>query len=668
MAFIIGLDTGGTFTDAALLDTQNKKVIATAKSLTTRHDLAIGVGDALNQVFTQWGGKAEDLSLVSLSTTLATNAVVEGVGGVVGLILIGFDEAALDRANLKQALGSDPVAFISGGHRTDGKPQAPFDEHALIEQLDLMATQVSSFAVASHFATRNPEHENRAKEMIIARTGLPVTCSSELSSTLGGPKRALTALLNARLISLLDRLVTATDSKMQSLGLNCPLMVVKGDGSLVNAEVARTRPIETVLSGPAASLAGAAFLASEPDGLVSDIGGTTTDIALLKNGMPQLSDTGAIVGGWQTMVEAARIRTSGLGGDSEVSWHDQDGKPAIKLGPKRAVPLSLAADSHPEIMDILETQLAQPIALPSDGVFILPVMPEGVPQWLTRSERKLAEQALQKPWSALADIATTQVALGAITRLMAKGLLLRVSFTPTDAVHITGQFVHFNQQAAILGGKLLARQKTPLGKHLADDEHGIARRCLDALVTQSALSLMDAAFAETNHGEAVVSSSPLLRQRLSTDTPQPNVAFIEIGLQSKLIALGASSSTHYPAIAKRLSAELVNPPHADVAGAVGAAAGAVRQRYSILVTQPSEGCFRVHLPERNEDFSDLDQAFAQAREQAEHYAKERAAQAGAHQIHLSCSEQIDKVDLGNDKELFLQARIIAEATGLPVSA
>ena len=106
------------------------------------------------------------------------------------------------------------------------------------------------------------------------QTGLPVSCSFELSSALGGPRRALTTLLNARLISLLDRLVRATEAQMAHLGLDCPLMVVKGDGSLLHIDYARTRPVETILSGPAASLAGAAFLANKKQALVADIGGT----------------------------------------------------------------------------------------------------------------------------------------------------------------------------------------------------------------------------------------------------------------------------------------------------------------------------------------------------------------------------------------------------------
>ena len=200
-------------------------------------------------------------------------------------------------------------------------------------------------------------------------TGAPVTCSHELSSSLGGPRRALTALLNARLINLLDRLVAATGSIMAAQGLDCPLMVVKGDGSFSKFEVARSRPVETVLSGPAASLAGAAFLAGTQTALVADIGGTTTDIALLQNGA-RLKPDGALVGGWQTMVEAADIRTCGLGGDSEVRPVSRGTGGGLTLGPRRAVPLSLLARQWPAAKEKLAAQLDIAVPMATDGRFV----------------------------------------------------------------------------------------------------------------------------------------------------------------------------------------------------------------------------------------------------------------------------------------------------------
>ena len=201
MTLVIGLDTGGTFTDAALLDTGAGAVIGTGKSLTTRQDLSIGVGGAIDRVLEAFDGDASDIGLVSLSTTLATNAVVEGVGGRVCLIMIGFDESALERADLARALGQDKVFFIAGGHSPDGSPQARLDEAAIHAAVSDTEGDISAFAVAGHFATRNPDHERRVRDLLLELGSAPVTCSHEMSSSLGGPRRALTAVLNARPVS-----------------------------------------------------------------------------------------------------------------------------------------------------------------------------------------------------------------------------------------------------------------------------------------------------------------------------------------------------------------------------------------------------------------------------------------------------------------------------------
>ena len=162
MTLVIGLDTGGTFTDAALLDTTAGTVLATGKALTTRHDLSDWCrrGDPA-KVLDEFEGKAADIGLVSLSTTLATNAVVEGVGGRVGLMMIGFDDAALERADLARALGQDPVFFIKGGHSPDGGPQAPLDQAAIRAAITATQGEVSAFAIAGHFATRNLNMRSR---------------------------------------------------------------------------------------------------------------------------------------------------------------------------------------------------------------------------------------------------------------------------------------------------------------------------------------------------------------------------------------------------------------------------------------------------------------------------------------------------------------------------
>ena len=664
MTLVIGLDTGGTYTDAALLDTATGTVRATGKSLTTRDDLSIGVGGAIRRVLEDFDGSAADIDLVSLSTTLATNAVVEGVGGRVGLLMIGFDETSLQRADLARALGQDPVFFINGGHAADGAPQAQLDEAAIREAVNATEGEVSAYAVAGHFATRNPAHESRTRDLLRDLTGAPVTCSHELSSSLGGPRRALTAVLNARLINLLDRLVAATEGIMADEGLSCQLMVVKGDGSLLESGYARSRPVETVLSGPAASLAGAAFLAGTRTAMVADIGGTTTDIALLQNGAPRLKPDGALVGGWQTMVEAADIRTCGLGGDSEVTPVGRGTTGGLTLGPRRAVPLSLLATQWPEVKDKLAEQLAVAVPMSTDARFVMPLMPNGVPAWLTRSEARLAAKAIEIGPSSVAEIAGTQLALGAVDRLIGRGLLTLATFTPTDALHVTGDFTGFDAEAAMLGAKLIARQKTGIGQPIAETPEELARRTLSELHRRTGLALMDAALAHDGAGEMQATNNPLLANLYRDDTTgKDSLVKLSLELGTGLVALGASAATHYPHVARRMGVELTVPDHAEVAGAVGAAAGSVRQRVMISVTQPSEGRYRVHLPEGPRDLGVMDEALASAREVAGQLAEERARKAGAASVSIEISEDIKLVPLGGGKELFIEALVQATADG-----
>ena len=664
MTLVIGLDTGGTFTDAALLDSAAGTVLGTGKSLTTREDLSIGVGGAIARVLEGFDGAPGDIGLVSLSTTLATNAVVEGVGGRACLVMIGFDETALERADLARALGQDPVIFISGGHNADGTPQARLDEPALRAAIESGRDGVSAYAVAGHFATRNPEHETRARNMIRELTGAPVTCSHELSSSLGGPRRALTALLNARLINLLDRLVAATETIMAAQGLACPLMVVKGDGSLLEAGFARSRPVETVLSGPAASLAGAAFLAGTQTALVADIGGTTTDIALLQNGAPRLKPDGALVGGWQTMVEAADIRTCGLGGDSEVRPVSRGTGGGLTLGPRRAVPLSLLATQWPEAKEKLAAQLDIAVPMATDGRFVLPLMPNGVPGWLTRSEAKLAAAALEAGPVAIAEIAGTQLALGAVDRLVSRGLLTLAAFTPTDALHVTGDFAEFDSEAAELGAALMARQKNGIGQPMAATGAVLAGMTLAELHRHSGVALMDAALAHQGAGEGQASGNPLLADLYRNTGPDDSgIVSLSLRLETGLVALGASAATHYPHVAARMGVDLTVPDHAEVAGAVGAAAGSVRQRVMISVTQPSEGRFRIHLPDGPRDVGVMEDALAAARDAAAALAESRAAKAGASSVTVTLEEDVKLVPLDADRDMFIEALIYATADG-----
>jgi N-methylhydantoinase A/oxoprolinase/acetone carboxylase beta subunit len=257
------------------------------------------------------------------------------------------------------------------------------------------------------------------------------------------------------------------------------------------------------------------------------------------------------------------------------------------------------------------------------------------------------------------------VALGAVDRLISRGLIALSAFTPTDAAHVLGQFTQFNKQAALLGAKLLSRQKNGVGEANAQSPEALSQLTLDTLAERSALSLLDAAFAQDGWPEGTASSNPLVRHALYQSDDSPLLVANSTRLSLPLIALGASAATHYPAIAKLLGAELIVPEHADVAGAVGAAAGSVRQRVMITITQPTEGRFRIHLPDGPKDLKDKEEALALARTTASELATSRAEQAGAKKVELSLSEEINEVQLAENKTLFIEGVIQAQAVGVP---
>ncbi len=653
MARLLGIDTGGTYTDDVLYD-ESGGVLAKAKALTRKHDLAIGVGEAMRKVLP---GDPKAVEMVSLSTTLATNALVEGQGGVVGLLLVGYPEKALERAGLRQALGQDPHAFIAGGHNAEGEAKAPLDRQAIREAVREMAPRASAFAIAGFFAVRNPSHELAAREIVREESGLPVTCAHELSAGLDAPRRALTALLNARLVPLIQQLVEAVQSLMRQTGLSVPLMVVKGDGSLVSDEVALAAPVETILSGPAASLVGARALLGAKDMMVSDMGGTTTDIALLHEGRPVLSASGASVGGYRTMVEAIAVHTVGLGGDSEVAAL---GPGRFSLGPRRAVPLSLLSLSHPNVTAHLGEQRDSLFAHSEDGRFLLRLRP--LPEGLTLRPAELALwEMLGKGPCAFDRVAKDYLSKRAAERLFERGLAILSCFTPSDAAHVLGLHEGWDALAAEQGAALLARQ---LGMQ---DGKRAARAVYDEVVSAGSEALVLAALAEEGFDLAGSEAfgRELLDRALGRKVANASLLATKIALKRPLVGIGAPAATYYPAIAERLGTQFLKAEHAEVCNAVGAVASSVIQRQRLVITQLAGGRYRAHLPCGVKDFLILEEAAEVAAVAAESKVRAMADRAGAAESVVEVERKDTIVPDRSGKPTFVESVVVATAVGRP---
>lgn len=662
MALLLGVDTGGTFTDAVLIRDE-KEVIATAKALTTRSDLALGIGAAVRAVLSQAGISAGDVSMASLSTTLATNALVEGQGGRVGLVYIGFDPRDLETQGLAEALRGDPCLVLAGGHSHAGGEAAPLDLAALKAWLET-EKGVSAYAVASLFATRNPAHENRAAAMIKEVTGRPVSASHHLSARLNGPKRALTALLNARLIGLTYRLIGRAEDVLHEIGITAPLMVVRGDGALMSAAQAKARPIETILSGPAASIVGARWLTGATEALVSDIGGTTTDVAVLRAGKPAIDPNGAQVGPYRTMVEAVAMRTFGLGGDSEVQIVAEGLVAAIRLGPRRVLPVSLlAVDASAIVHAALDAQLRSAVPGEHDARFVKAVAGMDA-AGLSEREKGLLER-IGAEVHPLGDVLRSRIESQSLQRLVARGLVQVAGATPSDASHVLGTLAAWDREAAEKTLALLGRKRTGAGETLAQDPAVMARMIVDQLTEQTSLALLETAFAE--EGAAFGDSPAELARHILMQrglAGHRGLITLKTGLAVDVIGLGASAATYYPAVGERVNTRMILPEHAGVANAIGAVVGRVTLRKSGTVTAPTEGKYRVHLESGPKDFSDPNAAMQRLRGALEQEAGAEARSAGAVDIQLSHLIDVRRAQV-EGREVFLEAVLTVEASGRP---
>jgi N-methylhydantoinase A/oxoprolinase/acetone carboxylase beta subunit len=658
--FNIGIDTGGTYTDAVIIDAQSHEVIATAKSLTTRGNLEIGVANALKAVVIESAERldSKQISLVSLSTTLATNALVEGMGSPVAAILIGFSDDMVKRSKLCEAIPSAKIIRIAGGHEYDGSETCALDEASLKEQVLALKGSVEAFSVSSNYSIRNSDHEQRAKQIVQQITVSPVTASSELSDGLNGPLRALTATFNVRIVSLIFSLVESVRRAMREQKIDAPLMIVKGDGSIASADSIIDKPIETILSGPAASVIGANFISSLNDFIISDVGGTTTDVAIVRNGWPTLNEKGAMAGGYRTLVRAIDMQTIGLGGDSEV---DINFKGIVSLKANRVVPLSLVCTRFPQVINQLQTSLSEGMGLAAAIRFIF--LAEGfdqqnLPSGLSPEDIELINRIGNEPKS-YDKIAARAADRSRLTRLLARGIVQVSGLTPSDAAHALGLQSQWSTRAARLACLMLGRSFGLIswkddGHVLESEIHQFAHRVFDTMVAKSSYLIINQL-----SGFDFTMDNPLIQAVISGEN-QLNDLSIQFTASIPIVAVGGPAQVFYAEVGKRLNSDCVIPENADVANAIGAAIGQIKIRAVIEITTTETGGYHLHHTGKPIFFSASNDALEQARTLASAFVTDKARLMGGGSVEVDI--QVERVDLPNmdsDRSL-IAATVVAE--------
>ncbi|MBG0790189.1 MAG: hydantoinase/oxoprolinase family protein [Desulfovibrionaceae bacterium] len=354
---LLGIDVGGTHTDAVAIDTADGVRVAASCKVATRHDdLLSSVTEALETIL----GKVDKnaVSQLNLSTTLSTNAIVQGKTEDVGVIV-------------SSGPGIDPHNFmpcrdfhvIDGSIDHRGNEVRALAPRQLSEAIDACRKNgVRVYASVGKFSTRNPRHENYIRRMVcncvdesVCEYADFVTLGHQLGGALNFPRRVATAYFNCAVWRLYNQFATAVEKALKDMGLaHVKVNILKADGGTMPLSQSRKMPVQSIFSGPAASVMGIIALTDIfHDSVILDIGGTTTDIAVFASGSPLIEREGIDIGSHPTLVTALKVHSIGIGGDSAISVSGPGGKQDVRVGPSRLGPSVCLGGDHVTLTDAL---------------------------------------------------------------------------------------------------------------------------------------------------------------------------------------------------------------------------------------------------------------------------------------------------------------------------
>ena len=649
----LGIDAGGTYTDTVIYDLEKRKTLCKCKALTTKWDFTIGIGEALAGLDQNM---LKQVELVSLSTTLATNAIVEGDGQKVGMIIMP-PYGRLDKGEITY----EPKAIVCGQLEINGKEIQSIDasEIRTIVNKFVSENKVKAFAVSGYAGAINPEHELKIKKIIQEETGLVVTCGHELSSILNFKTRAYTAMLNARIVPKLTGLILDLEKSIERMGIAAPIVVVKGDGALMSAGMAKDRPVETILSGPAASVAGARHLTGLKDAIVVDMGGTTTDTAALLDGNVITCATGSDVGGQKTHVKALDIRTAGLGGDSLIKW--EEGR--FSIGPRRVAPIAWLGAFYPgtqRALDALKQNLDKYALTTKDlQIFVLTGRTDNLN--LGPQEETILKLLKLRPHSIDELIDRTGVIFESglqLKRLEEHYIIQRCGLTLTDILHITGKFDRWSRESA----QILARMFASITKM---DLSEMADHLLGMAVERLVLEILKRQLSEETDPESLT-TNPVCRALLNNMLNGGNDQYaVQIELKRPVVGIGAPIHYFLPKVSKSLNVETLLPDNADVANAIGAITSNILVNKHLRIIPNQEEGFLIDGLAGAKHFNRFKDADKFARDEITRLIRKQALEAGtaSSEVELRTEDKISQAADG--KKIFMSRSIHAKICGRP---
>ena len=625
MSIGIGLDTGGTFTDIVIYDFSRDRVISKGKTPTTKEDLRICINNALDMADEKYLKEAVQ---ISLSTTLATNCCVENKGSRAKLILVGVTDSVMDwiKADSRFGLSAEDVLCIDSHSTYDGTVVDHPDWDKVIEDNAEFFADAQALAVAEVYAHRNGgEIEKRAREVLTERFGVPFVMGNELANDLNVMERGATAWLNARLLNTVRDFTDAVESSLEKRGVKAGRMVVRSDGSLMNMEVVLTYPVKTILSGPAASIVGGNELTEAENCLIVDMGGTTTDVSIVRDKKP-FTTKGIKIGKYATQVPGVFIDTFGLGGDSRIVM--DSGVPSLEA--RRVMPLCMASSRYPSSKDDIEKLMDQgKVRLrPLYEALYLVKEPED-PSMYTKDEMEVLDTLREGPIVFGSDI---DYLLMPTERLESEGIAMRCGMTPTDFMHIRGDFDAYDREASVLGARYMLKAMADYDDtqddlvRLTDDVYELVERKVYDNLLRIMLTKDYPKVFKDEPGEQIM--------ELIHDS-WDHEGFLELDFRADFTLVGIGAPTHLflPKVAEKLGCPYIIPRDAEVANALGAVLSDITSEVTLAVSVNTsyniQGNYLIYLPDGVLGFNKEAEAVEEAKKIALKMAEEDARRMGA---------------------------------------
>ncbi|OFV71052.1 hydantoinase/oxoprolinase family protein [Acetobacterium wieringae] len=658
----IGIDTGGTCTDVVAYNFENESIIAYGKTLTTKEDLSIGIGKALDKLPRECVEQAE---VIALSTTLATNACVENKGGRAKLVLFGIEKETVSKVGENYGLTmDDSLYFIGSKTKPTGKIVEAPDWDAFEEKLNENFESCDAVGIVEMYAKKTgAQFEKKAHKMIKDSLNIPSVCGYELFSENNIVKRGASAMLNARLIPVIEEFLSSVEKALAERKIEAPFVIVRSDGSLMTEKFTATRPVETLLCGPVASVMGAVQLSREENAMIIDMGGTTTDIAFVKEGTPQRVKTGVRIGKWDTFVKGLFVDTFGLGGDSGVIIND--GK--LMLENEKVMPLCIAAKKYPELVNYLDKEnQSRALHRNQQKDIYLGLKDISERSGYSHQEKEIAANLYHNPMSlaALGKKMETIILLSQIERMVREGVLIRCGVTPTDVMHIRGDFIKYNRDAAQCGVNIMARTLGVTPDDLCEAIYDAVKQKLYFNIVRIMIEDAFPEIRETGLGtqlESIIHNNYIRAKEGSGHT---EFFGCRLSTPSALIGVGAPTHIFLEDVAEMLGTKAYASEHSKVANALGAIIGKVSATVNIDLSYNQEtDDYVVYGGGERQFFKDLEQGKAFARALAEEKAREEALNRGADEnltLNSKDEEMVTETEFG---PLYMGYKVSATASG-----